>query len=625
MRIKKMTACFGRLDDETIMLQDGLNIISSPNESGKSTWCSFIKSMLYGIDSSAREKNGVKPDKVKFAPVNGKPMGGEMEIEIDGKHITLARTTKSANAPMREFLATYTGTNTAVANLNGIDCAETLLGMSKPVFERSVFVSQNSLSVDSSPDLEKRINSITSTGEEGMSYTQADAFLRQSLRKRRFNKTGALPQIEAEIDSVKRERDAIAEDSEESARLTEQLSKAIAQRENASEEAVLTQKSQSDALSGKFAAFQDEIKQLEAHYFAAREKTAVCAAEAKGGPFGSLNAQETKAACAEGLSEEMPKQKALSKFWPLFLVLTVAFVLLSFFYLISILAAIVMLAVTAYAFFSGRKAKVEQKDYEDNLHEKYAAPDKTGIKAMCDEHLAALESLEEASNAQRVLSKQLDEKKAQLEKLQAQMMRQSSAVTSSPTAALDAQIEGFRHSLAVIEGRFSSLGDPMVLKTKLFELKAKQKALQDSYDSIALAIETLAEANTTLQARFSPQLGAKASEIMAFLTDGKYDKLMFDESFASSAKGPDDSRALQSGYLSAGALDQVYLSLRLAICDLALPEGNSCPIVLDDALCCFDDERMKRAIDYLSLLSKRRQVILFSCHKREKEYLDSIT
>jgi len=42
-----MTATFGRLDNDTMEFHDGLNVIVRPNESGKSTWCSFIRAMLY--------------------------------------------------------------------------------------------------------------------------------------------------------------------------------------------------------------------------------------------------------------------------------------------------------------------------------------------------------------------------------------------------------------------------------------------------------------------------------------------------------------------------------------------------------------------------------------------------
>lgn len=58
MMIKRLDATFGKLEGESLELHDGLNVISAPNESGKSTWCAFVRAMLYGVDSSERQKAG---------------------------------------------------------------------------------------------------------------------------------------------------------------------------------------------------------------------------------------------------------------------------------------------------------------------------------------------------------------------------------------------------------------------------------------------------------------------------------------------------------------------------------------------------------------------------------------
>ena len=103
MIIRSMTADFGRLEGKTLELEPGLNVIARPNESGKSTWCAFIRAMLYGIDSAERARAGYLPDKLHYAPWTGKPMGGTMELSHKGRDITITRSTKAANAPMRVF------------------------------------------------------------------------------------------------------------------------------------------------------------------------------------------------------------------------------------------------------------------------------------------------------------------------------------------------------------------------------------------------------------------------------------------------------------------------------------------------------------------------------------------
>ena len=37
MRIRKLRASFGKLENETLKLHEGLNVLYAPNESGKST------------------------------------------------------------------------------------------------------------------------------------------------------------------------------------------------------------------------------------------------------------------------------------------------------------------------------------------------------------------------------------------------------------------------------------------------------------------------------------------------------------------------------------------------------------------------------------------------------------
>ena len=61
MKINKLTATFGKFNNESITFHGGLNVIYAPNESGKTTWCAFIMAMLYGVDGSERQRAGTLP------------------------------------------------------------------------------------------------------------------------------------------------------------------------------------------------------------------------------------------------------------------------------------------------------------------------------------------------------------------------------------------------------------------------------------------------------------------------------------------------------------------------------------------------------------------------------------
>ena len=89
---------------------------------------------------------------------------------------------------------------------------------------------------------------------------------------------------------------------------------------------------------------------------------------------------------------------------------------------------------------------------------------------------------------------------------------------------------------------------------------------------------------------------------------------------AASAAGAGDVLPRRSLFLSKGTVDQVYLAVRLAVYDLCLREHQA-PLILDDALAAFDDERMGRALDLLLELCREEQILFFTCQSREKAYL----
>lgn len=186
MLIQRMSAVFGRLRNETLQLQDGLNIIEAPNETGKSTWCAFLTAMLYGINSRERDKAGFIADKNRYAPWDGGSMSGRLECHADGADLTITRATRRQTAPMADFQAVYTSTASPVDGLTGTNCGETLLGVSREVFERSAFIRQSGLAITQDAGLERRVASLISSGDEDTSYTEAYDALKKQLNRRRF-------------------------------------------------------------------------------------------------------------------------------------------------------------------------------------------------------------------------------------------------------------------------------------------------------------------------------------------------------------------------------------------------------------------------------------------------------
>ena len=67
--------------------------------------------------------------------------------------------------------------------------------------------------------------------------------------------------------------------------------------------------------------------------------------------------------------------------------------------------------------------------------------------------------------------------------------------------------------------------------------------------------------------------------------------------------------------LSLGTADQLYLALRLASLEAYLESHEPIPLIVDDILIQFDDERAAAALEALAELSRRTQVVLFTHHE----------
>ena len=175
-----------------------------------------------------------------------------------------------------------------------------------------------------------------------------------------------------------------------------------------------------------------------------------------------------------------------------------------------------------------------------------------------------------------------------------------------------------QNRLGQYQGRMDAMGDPAALEDRLQKVNARLKKLENTYDALTLALDTLQEARVELQRRFAPRIAQRAQELMGRMTKGRYDRLTLQEDFSLQA-GAEREDVLQSAlWRSDGTVDQLYLALRLAVAEELIPDA---PLVLDDALVRFDDVRLKAAMEILKQQAETKQVILFTCQERESKHM----
>ena len=197
MKIYSMTATYGKLEHETLTLEPGLNILEAPNEWGKSTWCSFLVAMLYGLETRVKSTKTALADKERYAPWSGSPMAGRIDLNWNGRDITIERKTKG-RVPLGQFAAYETASGLPVQELTGANCGEMLLGVERSVFLRGGFIRLNDMPVTEDETLRRRLNALVTTGDESGDGDRLARALKDLKNRCRYNKSGLLPQAEAE-------------------------------------------------------------------------------------------------------------------------------------------------------------------------------------------------------------------------------------------------------------------------------------------------------------------------------------------------------------------------------------------------------------------------------------------
>lgn len=717
--IRRMSATFGRLQGQTLELREGLNILQAPNEAGKSTWCAFLISMLFGVNSRERDRAGFIADKNRYAPWTGNSMSGRLECRSGQDELTLIRTTRRPTAPLGAFQAVYTGTGEPVPGLTGQTCGEALLGVSREVFSRSAFIRQGGLPIDQDVGLERRISALISSGEEGTSYSEAADLLKRQLNRRRHNRTGQLPVLETELLETERqitEVEALEEKFLQARSQVERLTAGRAALEaelescgrwetlrrrrelTAADDAVVRAERKAGGLrrliDEEHIPENDAIGRLRGaivNLETVRRSLKKLRTEEEGAQAILGQAREALSGSAfAGMTPEQAERQPLNlkprPRFPLWAAAVLALLGLAAGAAVyvawrdpaaaaaagGVLTGALCLAAglltgrrqrrweaEAAALRLRRQEALEEfgeryravQSAQEAVNAKSAAADglqatlsanEEGILLEVRRFAPAVSDIASADQALRgcaVRRRELAEAEAAAReaRLRRELLgrQMDSAVGEEgdmlPPArdkeAVSAELEQVRGELASarseadrLTGRLHASGDPVVLRSAAAHLRERTAALETEYGALQLAISTLEHANAALQTRFSPALGRRAAEIFRELTDGRYDGVVLDRSFRASAGRAGDTVSRDAALLSAGAADQLYLAVRLAICELVLPEENAVPIVLDDALANFDDDRCAAALRWLRARAGERQILLFTCHSREAAF-----
>lgn len=667
LRILQANATYGKLNQAQLSLQSGLNVICAPNEGGKSTWSRFLLTMFYGLNTRQR---GELADKNRFQPWSGSPMQGRLELAVGEDVLTLSRRTQRADSPMGVFSCTYAGTDTPVRGLDALRCGETLLGVPQSVYQRCAFIPSGSMAIDADADLERRINALISTGEEKISFSQAETRLKRQLHQRKYNRSGAIPLLESEIASLSSAQAEVQDLAERETSLRQQLRQVQeeqvtlraaqqqeAQQRIAEKQRLLQSLPDSAALQsineqlGAVRSMGEQVQQARDAAAAQEQTIQAQLQELSRNPLHPMTKPELEAQLQ--IQPPAPPQVAQ-------LLISLALGLCGGGFLwyeigqSQLLWLCAACAVTALAAGNFLRLLIQRIRRQQVRRRELQRQEE--LRKLADSYLPMLEKLEEqrsllqqrqqavADSEQRLRTTLADlltvvqkwdvgvhaptdvrrfvQQTAQRREELTEEIRQAQAdALHAQTPDADGSAARLQQQIAQVQGQLAALGGAEDAPQRIARKQEQLHRLQGEYDSLALALDVLRSANTTLQNRFSPELGRRAAEIFADMTGSPWSHILLDREFRLSAEAGSDPTRRSVQLLSSGTADQLYLAVRLAICEMVLPAEQNAPLILDDALLTFDDERLHKTLDYLVRLGEQRQILLFSCQSREADYL----
>ena len=634
MRIKKMTATFGALDNAVLEPGAGLTIIAAPNESGKSTWAGFLKAMLYGIDTRERDKTGFLADKTRYQPWSGAPMAGEIQLEWQGRDITLRRFPTRAN-PFGGFEAVYTASGDPVPGLTAANAGEQLTGVSREVYQRSAFVGQDGASIGANGELEARISALATSGQEDVSYSAVERTLRDWRNRRRANRSnGLIPQLEEELSEL----DAALREVEQTRRRKGEAEQELARLQEKRRDL------QNDLRIWERIERHDLNRRYGEAYMEWETARAAVPVDRPHPVFGSMTGEEAWAfaqkrqeerdvaleenrrreARRDTLEKTVRKQRMTVR---LEIGVAVAALLVGIglalwsktwaplFALGGTAAAVLVLGLASL-----RREKFSRQALDELLPVR--VPEGEDWLNQAAQYREILAKARQAKAAEASARRRMEDLAAQGGQLADTLEllyppAQSKAATAAQLAAVERELERCREELARSEGALAHLGGGEDADARRAGLDEQLTQRLEEYEALTAALDALSAANAALRERFSPALNREAGEIFAALTGGRWPRLSLARDFTAQAVREDGTLPRSWLALSAGTAEQLYLSVRLAVCALTVPDV---PLVLDDALAAFDDGRCALALDYLRGVGQGRQILLFSCHSREADW-----
>ncbi|WP_068773739.1 AAA family ATPase [Paenibacillus sp. FJAT-26967] len=193
----------------------------------------------------------------------------------------------------------------------------------------------------------------------------------------------------------------------------------------------------------------------------------------------------------------------------------------------------------------------------------------------------------------------------------------SEAELSARAAALEAEGNTLRDRRGRLAGELEKLeggGEQAFHLQRCEEQLAEVRELGGRYAVLALASLLVKRTRERCESERQPGVLQRASASFAEMTGGRFIRVTAPLGQQKLYAVRADGRQVDTGKLSRGTAEQLYLAMRFALVG-EFAGKVVLPLVFDDIFVNFDRQRMEGALRLLEGMSAGRQILLFTCHE----------
>lgn len=582
LRIKN----FGRFHEKNIKLEGGINLIYGDNEAGKTTIHTFIKGMFFGI---IKQRGRVTKEDVytRYLPWDRQSQfNGSMDIEVEDR---VYRIHRNFHKDSKEYQVVdmTTGREIEFKNIFGEHIGEIF---TEANYRNTISIEQTKIATNK--DLVSQVQNYIanlSTSKNSEVNVQ-NAIYKLEIKKKEIEKRNTkerLQELEQELEGNRVHNKRIDNLTKVLFQLDIKRDDSIAliEREEKIKDKLLKINNKVIEISREMIENNKDIQDKEKREKEIQEK--------------GVEEKVTKEFKAKG--KRCSKQSFI--IYLILLAIGSLFVL-SFVENMNerigiIIGMFVMMTFIYIIYFRKRKDNLESKQLKDNHHVICTLPGQLEGKNDID---------------YKKLMNELDEEKKTLEEALNRLQLQYSKKEYEEVELRRQQI---RWELKQLDEKIIDADQKEREHEELIEKIAEE---EKDLRAIYVSITSIKNLSIHIHDGFGSHLNKLVSNLVKDVTNGKYKEVRIDEKL--NIKVLSDHEFVEFEKLSVGTIEQIYLALRIGISELIFGE-LSVPLILDDSFVYYDSKRLKNTLDQLTNNTKR-QIILFTCQKREQNTLDEL-